>query len=242
MCINYAHRGASGYFPENTMIAFESAVAMGCTGIETDVHMTKDGHLVLIHDETVDRTTKGKGYIRDYTFLELERLDAGSFKGEQFKEAKIPLLEELLQYTQDRDIMLNLELKTDVIWYAGIEEKVLNLVYQYNLQNKVILSSFNHYSVHRCKEIDKNIKTGLLYMEGLFEPQLYAKMAGSEAIHPYYQAINNKELIHRVKEAGIMINTWTVNEESDMKKFLEYKVDGIITNYPDKLNNIMKER
>lgn len=242
MTINYAHRGASGEYPENTMLAFEKAVELGCTGIETDVHVTKDGHLVLIHDETVDRTTNGKGYIKDHNLEDLKKLDAGSFKDDAFKGASIPLLEELLEFVKDKNIKLNLELKTDVIWYAGIEEKVLDLVYKYNLKDRVIISSFNHYSVHRFKNLDNTIETGLLYMEGLFEPHLYAKIVGSEAIHPIYPAIDNEELVKRVKKAGIKINTWTVNKEDDMRRLLSYGVEGIITNYPDKLNNIMKER
>jgi glycerophosphoryl diester phosphodiesterase len=242
MTINYAHRGASGEYPENTMLAFEKAVEMGCTGIETDIHVTKDGRLVLIHDETVDRTADGKGYIKDYNLEDLKKLDAGSFKGEAFKGTAIPLLEELFEFVKDKNIKLNLELKTDVIWYDGIEEKVLDQVYKYNLKDRVIISSFNHYSVHRLKSLDNTIETGLLYAEGLFEPHLYAKIVGSEAIHPIYPAINNKELIGRVKQAGIKINTWTVNKEEDMRRLLSYGVEGIITNYPDKLNNIMKER
>lgn len=241
MTINYAHRGASGYYPENTMMAFEEAVNMGCTGIETDVHMTKDGELVLIHDEMVDRTTNGSGYVKDYSLKEIKRLDAGSVKGQQFKGVTIPTLEELLEFLRGKEILLNIELKTDVIWYSGIEEKVLDIVNKYDLKDKVIVSSFNHYSVHKCKEICKDIKIGLLYMEGIFEPHLYAKTVGAQAIHPYFPAIDNKAVIDRVRQSGIMVNTWTINEEKDLRRFLEFGVDGIITNYPDKLNQIMKE-
>lgn len=241
MTINYAHRGASGYYPENTMLAFEKAVNMGCTGIETDVHMTKDGQLVLIHDEKVDRTTNGSGCVKDYSLGEIKKLDAGSFMGQQFKGITIPTLEELLEFLKGKDIVLNIELKTDVIWYSGIEEKVLDMVNKYDLKDKIIMSSFNHYSVHKCKEICKDIKVGLLYMEGLFEPHQYAKIVGAQAIHPYFPAMDNKAVIDRVRQSGIMVNTWTINEEKDLRRFLEYGVDGIITNYPDKLNQIMKE-
>lgn len=240
MTINYAHRGASGYYPENTMLAFEKAIEQGCTGIETDVHVTRDGYLVLMHDEKVDRTTDGTGFIKDYTLDKLRKLDAGKWKNEDFKKLTIPTVEELLELTHNKDITINFEIKTDNILYENIEEKLIELIYKYNASNKVILSSFNHYTVHKCKEIDKNIKAGLLYMEGLFEPHLYAKIVGVEAIHPYYHAIDNKEVIERVKASGIMINTWTVNDESTMKKFLKYNVDGIITNYPDKLKIIME--
>lgn len=242
MTMNYAHRGASGYYPENTMTAFLKAVELGADGIETDVHLTKDGELVIIHDEKVDRTTNGKGYVKDYTLKEIRNLDAGSFKGKQFKREKIPVLEELLELIKDKDIKINIELKTDIIWYSGIEEKVINKIHEYGIANKTIISSFNHYSVFKCKEIDKSVKTGLLYMEGLFEPQLYAKIVGAEAIHPYFYAIDNKEVINRVKEAGILINAWTINEEKYMRRFLDYGIDGIMTNYPDKLKKLMEEK
>lgn len=241
MTVNYAHRGASGYYPENTMLAFEKAIELGCSGIETDVQMTRDGYLVLIHDEKIDRTTDGTGYVKDYNLSEIRKLDAGNWKGKEFAGINIPTVEELVELIKDKDIILNLELKTGEIWYPGIEEKLIETIQRYNIGDKVILSSFNHYSVHHCKEIDKSLKIGLLYGDGLFEPHLYAKIAGAEAIHPNFHCIDNKGLVGRVKDAGIMINTYTVNDEKTMRRFLDYKVDGIITNYPDKLKKIMEE-
>lgn len=241
MTINYAHRGASGYYPENTMLAFEKAIELGCSGIETDVQLTKDGHLVLIHDEKLDRTTNAIGYVKDYTYNEIRNLDAGSFKDKCFKDATIPTAEELIELAIEENILINFELKTGEIWYEGIEEKLINLIYKYNIKDRVIISSFNHYSISMCKQLDKNIKAGLLYSDGLYEPQLYAKIVGAEALHPYFLAVDNAALIDRIKSSGIMINAYTINEKADMKRFLDYKVDGIITNYPDKLNKLMKE-
>jgi glycerophosphoryl diester phosphodiesterase len=240
MTINYAHRGASGDYPENTMLAFEKAIEMGCGGIETDVHVTKDGCLVLIHDETIDRTSNGKGYISDFTLEELKQFDAGSWKGEAYSGLTIPSIDELLMLVKDKDLIINLELKTDVIQYQGIEEKVINKIYEYGVESKVIISSFNHYTVRRCKDIDKDIKIGLLYMEGLYEPQMYADIVGAEAIHPYYHTVDNDQLVERIRKSNIEVNVWTVNDEAAMKRFLQFKVHGIITNYPDKLKKIMK--
>ncbi|ERI92637.1 putative glycerophosphodiester phosphodiesterase [Clostridiales bacterium oral taxon 876 str. F0540] len=240
MTINYAHRGASGYYPENTMLAFEKAVELGCTGIETDVHMTRDGYLVLMHDEKVDRTTDGTGYINDYSLEELKKLDAGKWKASEFGGTGIPTVQELIELAKDKNIIVNFEIKTDVIWYKDIEQKLIETIQKHNFSNKVIISSFNHYTIHKCKQIDKSIKTGLLYMEGLFEPHLYAQIVGAEAIHPYFPAIDSKEVIDRVRASKIMINPFTINEEKVMKKFLGYGVDGIITNYPDKLKKLME--
>lgn len=241
MTINYAHRGASAYYPENTMLAFERAIELGCTGIETDVQLTKDGYLVLIHDEKLNRTTDAVGYVKDFSLSEIKSMDAGSFKDKCFRGVSIPTAEELIKLVVDKSIMINFELKTGEIWYEGIEEKLLNLIHKYNFAEKVIISSFNHYSIDKCKQIDNSIKVGLLYSDGIFEPQLYAKTVGAEAIHPYFYAVDNKALINRIKASGIMINAYTINEENDMKRFLDYKVDGIITNFPDKLNKLIKE-
>ena len=240
MVINYAHRGASGYFPENTMMAFEKAIELGADGVETDVQMTKDGELVLIHDEQVNRTTNGIGFVKDYLYKDLSKLDAGARFNEKFRGKKIPTLEELLTFAKEKDILLNLELKTGIVLYPGIEEKLIDLIYQYKLQDKVILSSFNHYSMVHCKEIAKEIKTGLLYTAGLYEPQVYCKFTGADAIHPYFYSIN-KDIIEKVKKAGILVNPYTVNDEKVMINLIKAGVDGLITNYPDKLNKVLNE-
>lgn len=237
MIVNYAHRGASGYFPENTIISFENAVELGCTGIETDVQMTSDGVLVLIHDEMVNRTTNGTGLIKDFNYKELRKLDAGSWFDKEYKNELIPTAEELLIFANEKNILINFELKTGIVLYPRIEENLIEMIYKYNMQSNVILSSFNHYSMFHCKEISKEIKTGLLYMEGLYEPEVYCKHVGADALHPNFYAID-KEIIANAKKAGILINPFTVNEEAVMKNLVAAGVDGIITNYPDKLNAI----
>lgn len=234
MILNYAHRGASGYFPENTMLAFRKAVEMGCDGIETDVQMTKDGVLVLIHDERVDRTTNGSGLVKDFTYNELLSLDAGLWKSTQFRGLKIPTVEELLLLARDTGIRLDFEIKTGIIRYEHIEEKLIQLIYKYGWQDHVILSSFNHYSMVRCKEIAPGLKTGLLYMEGLYRPSFYARTAQADALHPYYLAVT-EGIVHEAQTEGLLVNTFTVNDPLTMRKLVRMGVDGIITNYPDKL-------
>ena len=238
MIINYAHRGASGYCPENTMASFQKAIELGCQGIETDVQITSDGNLVLIHDEKVDRTTNSVGYVKDFTFEELRKLDAGSWLDSTYSKEKIPSAEELILLAKEQNITINFELKNGIIMYPDLEKKILELIYKYDMQQKVILSSFNHYSMHTCKEISKEIKTGLLYMEGLYEPQLYCKQVNADAIHPNYNAIN-KEIVKNCKAAGVLVNPFTVNDESVMKHLIAAGVDGIITNYPDKLKKLL---
>ena len=240
MTINYAHRGASAYFPENTMLSFGKALEMGCTGIETDVQLTKDGVLVLIHDEMVNRTTNGQGFVKDYSYIELSRLDAGSWMGEEFAGINIPTVEELIYLTSDKDIILNFEIKSGIVIYEDIEQKLIDLIYKHKIKHKVIISSFNHYSIAKCNKISKEINTGILYMEGLYKPHNYAKTVGATAIHPYLHALN-EDVVKEVKKHKTQINVFTVDDEEHMKSFLRLKVDGIITNYPDKLHKIMEE-
>ncbi|WP_073340419.1 glycerophosphodiester phosphodiesterase [Clostridium grantii] len=240
LTINYAHRGASGNYPENTMLAFEKAIEMGATGIETDVQMTKDGELVILHDEQLNRTTNGNGLLKDYSLKEIKKLDAGSWFSQDYSSCTIPTLKEFLELTSKTKLKINLELKSNIIQYPNIEEKVIDMIYKYNMDNKVILSGFNHYSMVKCKEISSNIKTGLLYMSGLYKPETYIKYVVADALHPYFYALN-QDIITGIQKSGIMINTFTVNDEKYMKFFASAKVDGIITNYPEKLKIILGE-
>lgn len=234
MVLNYAHRGASGYYPENTMLAFEKAVELGCDGIETDVQLTSDGVLVLCHDELLDRTTNGKGFIAETSYKDIEKLDAGVKWGEKFKGLKVPALEELLDFIKDKNIMLNLELKNGAIEYKNLENLVVKKIYDYNLKGRVIISSFNHYSLLRCRAIDNTLKLGALYECRIYEPGKYAASLGVDAVHPAFYTLN-EETIKEIKSNNLSINTWTVNEEKYMKLLIQLGVDGIITNYPDKL-------
>ncbi|MBP2031945.1 glycerophosphoryl diester phosphodiesterase [Clostridium algifaecis] len=238
--LNIAHRGFSGKYPENTMIAFKKAVEIGSDGIETDVHMTKDGAIVICHDEKLDRTTNGQGFIKDFTYDEIKKLDAGLKFGERFKGEAIPDIDEFLDYVKDKNILVNIELKNDMIHYKNLEEKVVEKIYEYGMKDKVILSSFNHYAMVKVKDIDISIKTGLLYEAVLYKAEEYAKMVGSDALHPYFPAVMNKTVVDNIKKQGIAINTYTVNEEKDMEKLIQLGIDGIITNYPDVLGKLVR--
>lgn len=200
--------------------------------------MTKDGILVLMHDEMVNRTTDGIGFVKDFTFSEIKKLDAGSYFSKEYVNEKVPSVEELLLMVKGKNIILNFEIKNNIIEYQNIEEKLLDMIYRYGMQNNVIISSFNHYSMVKVKKLSAEIKTGLLYMENLYCPEKYAKYVGAEALHPYYYCID-KEIVKKAKQEGIMINTFTVNDTNYMKYLMDLGVDGIITNYPEKLNKLM---
>ena len=240
--LNIAHRGFSGMYPENTMLAFREAMKAGCHGIETDVQMSKDGVLVICHDELLDRTSNGTGLLKDYTYDELINFDFGIKFSPEFQGEKIPTLEELLQFAKENHIFLNLELKNGLFPYNGIEKKVIELIYKYDFKDSVILSSFNHFSMIKCKDIDSSIKTGLLYEGTFVDIEKYCKNIGADALHPQYFSLLDAELTKKIQDEGIMINTYTVNHEIHMEALLDLKVNAIITNYPDKLSKIMSRR
>ncbi|MFA7163177.1 MAG: glycerophosphodiester phosphodiesterase, partial [Eubacteriales bacterium] len=173
--IIYAHRGASAYAPENTGSAFTKAIEMGAGGIELDIHMSKDGHLMVIHDESLNRTSNGKGLVKDLSLDELKGLDFGSWFDGSFKGERILTLEECLDLLEGWDGILNVEVKSGPILYDGIEEKLVKVLSEYKMIDRTIVSSFNHYSLLAIKQLEPELKTGILYMAGLVEPWIYAQ-------------------------------------------------------------------
>lgn len=236
--INYAHRGASAYYPENTMIAFEKAVDLGATGIETDVHMTKDGELVLIHDGNLKRTAGINELVKNLTLDEIKKVDVGSWLDPKYKNERILTLDEFLGWASQKNIYINLELKSAVILYPGIEKKVVETVRAYGMTERIIISSFNHYSLVDVKRIAPEIRVGVLYAEALYEPWLYAKYMGASALHPIHYAVM-PEFVSEAKKHGIVYNPYTVNEIRDMKRLIDCGVNGMITNYPDRLASLL---
>lgn len=228
----WAHRGASGYAPENTLEAFRMAIEMGADGIELDVQFTKDRQLVVIHDETIDRVSEGHGRVVDYTLEELKQFTFNKTHPE-YKECRIPTLEEVLILMKPTGMIVNIELKTGVNFYDGIEDSVLRLVDKLQMQERVIYSSFNHYSVMKVKELCPNASVGFLYCDGTLHMAEYAKKNQAEALH---SSINNTQyidLIPECKEMGIALHVWTVNDKNDMERMVNLGIDAIITNYPD---------
>lgn len=237
--IIYAHRGASAYAPENTGSAFTKAIEMGVGGIELDIHMSKDGHLMVIHDESLNRTSNGKGLVKDLSLDELKDLDFGSWFDSSFKGERILTLEECLDLLEGWDGILNVEIKSGPILYDGIEEKLVKVLSEYKMIERTIVSSFNHYSLLAIKQLEPELKTGILYMAGLVEPWIYAQRLGAEAIHPYFFNIQ-PPIVKGCKENGIMMNPFTVDKAEYILAMARAGVDGIITNVPDIALNTIK--
>ncbi|MCI8359078.1 MAG: hypothetical protein HFI51_13185 [Lachnospiraceae bacterium] len=187
----WAHRGCSQMYPENTLLAFEKAAELdGLEGIEFDIQMTKDGELVVIHDERVDRTTEGTGYVKDYLFSQLRRLHiyAGSDRSQS-----IPAIEEVLDLLEDKirsGLKINIELKNSIFPYEGMEEKIVSLINRRGMQESVVYSSFNALSVEKIRKISGGGKTGIL--DRNVSDCLYKLKGGcgAEALHPYWKGMD----------------------------------------------------
>jgi glycerophosphoryl diester phosphodiesterase len=222
------------------MAAFERCIELGATAIETDVQMTSDGSLVLIHDESLARTAGSPKLVKDVTLEELRRLDAGSWFDPAFRGERVPTLRELLELVKPYSLLLNLELKNGVVPYPGLEEAVVEEVRRFGMSDRVILSSFNHYSLVKCKRLAPEVRMGILYMEGLYEPWDYASRIGAEALHAYHYAVL-PEWVAQAAERGIAYHPFTVNEPAEMRRLLAAGVSGIITDYPDRLAELLKD-
>ena len=235
----FAHRGDSWFYPENTILSFKKAIKAGCEGIELDVHKTKDNKLVVIHDEKVNRTYFGDGYVKEYTLKELQALKNRNLFFYFHKEVYIPTLEEVLSLVKKSSIFLNIEIKNNKIDYKDIEKDVIMLIKKYNLKDKIILSSFNHKSMLKCKEICKSIKTGLLYSKSINNIISYAEKYKADALHPCFKIVNEK-YIENAHKNKIMVNVYTVNNKSKAKELLMWNIDSIITNYPKRMKKLIE--
>ena len=229
----YAHRGASAYAPENTLEAFKMAADMGAHGVELDVHICRSGELVVTHDETIQRVSDGEGWVKDMTLSELKALHFNRTHPE-FKDARIPTLQEVFQLLRPTGLRINVELKNSAIDYPELEKRVIELAAQENMLDKLLFSSFSHQSMLRVKAIDSSLPCGLLYEASLVRPWAYAVALGVDAIHPHFTEVitpgGECALGHK---AGIQVNTWTVNTREDLNRVLEEGADILITNYPD---------
>ena len=238
--LNIAHRGFSGKYPENTMLAFRKAIECGADGIELDVHFSKDGELVVIHDERIDRTCDGEGFVCDYTYRELLQFDASAgFRG-MYGVNRIPTLREVFELIKPVDgFICNIELKTGYNVYPGIEKAVYELIKEFALEDRIIISSFNHFSVARFKSLAPEIKCGFLEGDWILNFGWYTREHGVECVHPRFNTVT-EETAEEIKENGIKINTWTVNEPDEIKRLYKLGVDAVIGNFPDMTKRVIE--
>lgn len=240
MTKNVAHRGFSEGYPENTMLAFKKALEAHCDAIELDVQLSRDGELVVIHDEKLERTTNGTGYVKDYTLEELKKFDASyTFVG-KYGFNEIPTLREYFDLVKDFPIYTNVEIKNSIIEYPEIEEKLIALIREYHLSDRVVISSFNHQSIQKCKKLAPEIQGGLISGSWIINAGSYTKKSGVEFFHPRYVFLKPLN-VWELHKNGIKIHAWTVNEEKDMRTLIKEGIYGIITNNPEKLHKVLEE-
>ncbi len=229
----WAHRGASDRAPENTLPAFARAIELGAAGIELDVQRTADGHLVVCHDETVDRTSDGQGAIARLTLEELRRLDfSAGMPG--FSGVRVPLLAEVFELARPAGLLVNVELKDSEEPYPGMADQARTLAASMGMADRVLWSSFNHQTLLAIHETDPTAATGVLVGEPMVDIWRYARWVGARAIHPYFRSLRlMPHVVERCHAAGLRVNVWTVNAGADLADMSARGVDAVITNTPD---------
>lgn len=244
-----AHRGASAYAPENTLSAIKKAITMGVDMIEIDVQLSKDKQVVVMHDLSVDRTTNGNGRVRDLLFDEIRKLDAGSWFSSEFAGEKVPTLEEVIETVKGKCKLL-IEVKRVKTSKPEIEAKIIQLINKHNAHNWCIVQSFESEVVKNIQALDNsiechklvtmNISVLPLHVDSRIKTGTIYKYKTVQSINPYFKMLNKRK-VDKIHSRGQKIITWTVNEKQDMKRMIEMGVDGIITNYPDRLIELLNK-
>lgn len=237
-----AHRGASANAPENTLAAFNLALEQSADGIELDVMLSQDKELVVIHDDTVDRTTSGTGQVRQLALAELRKLDAGMKFDPAFSSEKIPLLSEVYEQFR-RKFLINVELKNYSTPFDDLTERVIALTQKFGMKDQIILSSFNPLNLVKARKTDRTIQRGLLtfpkWMGSLMRSPI-GRLFPYDALHPYYADLK-PSLLHQLHLLNKKVNVWTIDEPEALCHLSEMGVDGIICNDPQKARQILEK-
>lgn len=235
----FCHRGYSGKYPENTMLAFSEATKTGTEGIELDVHLTRDGEVVVFHDERLDRITDGTGFLKNFTLAELKKLDAsGAYRG-KVPVQRIPTLREYFDLVTPTGMKTNIEFKTGMFEYPGLEEKVLEILGQYNVENRVIFSSFHAQTLLRLQALSPHIPCGFLRQNKLLKAGTVVKELGMEAYHPCFYQLTPK-VIGDLKAHGLNINAYTPNGCLTLAYLMGQDITTVITNFPERALRLRK--
>jgi glycerophosphoryl diester phosphodiesterase len=236
--LTIAHRGASGYAPENTLAAYRRAVAQGVTFIETDLHLTRDAHFVALHDETVNRTTNGQGPIQRMTLLEARRLDAGSWFGSEFIGERLPTLPEILDFAKKHDVVFYLELKSDGFW--GGDHALINALRDSGEIPRVIVMAFDASILEGLRKIEPTLMTALLYDGTIENPLEKALSIGARQI-AVKGDLMTPNFLSEAHKKDIQLVCWTINQPAHMRLLAAAGVDGIMSDYPDRLLAALKK-
>src|SRR5205085_3352083 len=228
------HRGAMGHCPENTLASFERGLELGADWIELDVHLSRDGSLIVIHDETLERTTDGHGLVREHTLAELKQLDAGDGQ-------RIPTLDEILAWAHARGTIVDIEIKNAPIYYEGIEQAVVSSLDRHQMTEQVIVISFDHAAVRRIRELDARVATGVLYgCRPLDGGVPLARAVLADAVLPHWAYVTADD-VAQAHAAGISVAPWATSNPEILRNLIACRVDAIGTNHPDILRGVLSE-
>lgn len=236
----YAHRGYSSKYPENTLAAFRATAQLPVEGVEFDVHLTADQKVVVIHDESIDRTSNGSGYVKDLTLEELRKYDYGSWFSNEFTGEVIPTLSEVLEVFKDTHHRINIELKSDIFVYVGLEELVLREVEAHGLMDRVVISSFDHEAVKRVAELAPNVENAALFVNMILDVSNYQRKLPAKALHIYLPTAVRKPVLEAITK-GSIVRVWTVNDIKYAEALLNIGVDAIFTDEPEKMLGFLKK-
>jgi glycerophosphoryl diester phosphodiesterase len=231
--LNIAHRGASGDFPENTLVAFAAAIEAGAQMCELDAQLSADGVAVVIHDDTVDRTTGGRGAVAAMSLAQLRGLDAGRKFGAAFAGTRIPTLEEVIELTKGR-CALNVELKG-----ANVQSEVCRLLRVHGVTNDTIVSSFDWNALAAARQIDPGLRLGVLAERNAAAMLQAARRLGAVSVNPRYDLVS-PALVKQAHDERLQVLVWTVDKPARMRAMIELGVDGIMTNYPARLAKLLE--
>jgi glycerophosphoryl diester phosphodiesterase len=227
------HRGAMGYCPENTLVSFERGLELGADWIELDVHRSRDGALIVIHDETLERTTNGHGLVGDHTLAQLRELDAGDGQ-------HLLTLDEVLEWARQKDTVVDIEIKNAPVFYEGISEAVVQAAKSAQMAERVIVISFDHAAVKAVKEIAPEIATGVLYACRPIDGGVgLARAVGADAVLPHWAYVTAEDVAH-AHEQGLSVAPWATSDPTVLKHLVRCGVDAIGTNHPDVLKQVLK--
>jgi glycerophosphoryl diester phosphodiesterase len=234
-----AHRGASGYAPENTFAAFRRATALGAGFIETDLQLSRDARLVAIHDATVNRTTNGQGAVHDMTLAELRRLDAGSWFGSEFAGERIPTIEEILEFANKHDVVFYLEMKPSGSW--GGEHALISALRESREIARTVVISFDAAILAAVRKIEPTLMTGLLFEGHIPNPLDKAIEIGARQLAVRGDLVTPR-LLKEARGHDLQVVCWTVNHPGHMRLLVQAGVDGIISDYPDRLLELTRRK
>jgi glycerophosphoryl diester phosphodiesterase len=230
------HRGASGHAPENTLAAFEQAVELGAGFIETDLHLTRDAHFVAIHDRTLERTTNGHGAVRDFTLAQLRDLEAGLWYDRKYMGERIPTIEEILAFARNHDIVVYLELKYEAAW--GMHHALVGALRNPEDAARTVVISFDAGTLADLRKLDATIMTGVLVEEARADLVKASVDAGARQLCPRSTLVTSA-LVDEAHRSDLHIATWTVNDPEEMRAVIAAGVDGVMTDFPDRLRSVI---